>query len=497
MRLVKLVSAFTIAFSVLSFFPLLPPRLVGPGFGPFVLFQYLPLLFALAGTLCLAGALLYEYGGSRFVALLVCLVYATLVLDIWVAQAPGGSLLTDGQSYAATTLAVIHGGRLDVGGATTEPGMFAISSTISLITRLSISDTLLIWSYLRAILIGLTTFIVARRFLDSYRLVAIAVCLSIVADSQILKLSPYNDGTFGFVFFMLAVVVLMNLPMPRLASYGILFLVMLASIVTYTIVPFAIILFALYSAVQQKLTGRIPFARRGVTNPITSPISVALAVVLPYVGWAIFDFNYLFAPASDLLSNMRSLLFSHSGLSGGGAHVGLLFSLVQLLAANVGASPLDLGYLVPIWFLFLYGGGIVLWFLATVRHKAILLPDSYVIGSLIIVGLVLFLLIGGAEWIRVLPYFAPFLSVTILAWIQRAPKGRWIALSIMTLVLLFTIPSVAVNLPLVGVGGAVYPAGLAGGAFTNAYRVGSAVFSGGGLATLNYTLYSKITSPVK
>ena len=464
----------------------LPSGSLPPGFGPLALFGYMPFLVPYCISLAALGFLMFRLRESRTRGLIVTVAYAVLTVSIWQIKIPDGVFL-GGTYYGAITTNVLHTGHLSYVGWGTYPLIFTLASTLTQAGGISLTSALTVLDLYHSVFFAVLYFLLANRFLSSVRLAAGAATLSMIADEQLLRDPQFNVSTYGLLFFLLAIYLIYRFGSKRTGSFIALFaLISCAYTITYPMTPFLIITILFFAFV-----GSLRFHGRVYKPKIVANHSMLAIAVAPYLAWTAYVSGYV-GLGTLLFNNIRSLFFGPSASSSPAGPHGFTFYLTQLLLSNASATPFHLNYLVPLWFLVFFGLGGLIWVSMKIRRSPSA-PEASVMGALVLIGVLLFLLPGGAEWFRVLPFIAPFLGVGIFSSFFLKKGGRRFMI-VSIVIVLFTVPTLIAYSPQIGVDEAQYQWEFASGNYLTQHGTGNSIFIGSGIVTTDYALQSEVNA---
>jgi len=458
----------------------LPSNLVGPGFSSFVLLQYYPFFIAYSFCMTCIGALWFRRGENAAVSLALVTIFSILTISLWGVKDPGGKNLFSGIAYGVIANQYLSSGHLFLQGWGEYPSVFVVSTFLSRLTGGNLFEVFAFLDAYGAVFVGVFYFLLVNLFVKSARASAVGATLAIIADEELTKINEFPPY-FGVLFCLILVYLMFKLSSATRSNALIVFsLVSLGAVLTYPGTLFIIFLIAIATTLAEIQHSR-PFNR----------LVFVIAPLLAWVAWSVYmttfvQYGGLFVDQLlRVLFGPQSSVVSHSGSQSFG------FYVFQLLSSNLTSLPYSLGLLLPIWFFAFFGGGSIVWFYTGLRgHRKT--PPLSLYFALALAALLLIILQypTGTGWVRVLPLIAPFMSVAILSVFSIRSRSK--LLPVLVIVLVLALPTIIAYTPTQGSQFTTYSWGFASGDFLESHLAGNSVYLGGGVSTLNLSLYTRI-----
>ena len=399
-------------------------NMVAPDFSASVLIGYEPelvsfLIFVFAIVLYFALMNPTPVNG-----LVVCLAFSMFFMGTWISKAPGGTVLLSGASYGSYTNEVVTSGHTSYAFWEIYPSLFLYSGALKISTGLSMLDTIGVLSSLRIIFYVLPVYLIALRFLP-VRAGTVATIISIVGDSELIRNPPFNIETFGFITFMFFALLLFR--QKSLHSGGAISVVLacVACVLSYPLAG------AIVAAIAAYMTWHRVVNKPSGIFPVSMLILLVILVAVWNAFYSVSITNWLVLVYHNIL-----VLLGHSSIQTGHS-AGPSSTLFLLLSAD-GSNAANFGYLLFVWFFLLDVLGL-LYFLKELRKNKTSM--KFAVIPLLVVGVVLLLLPGGAEWTRILPFIDPLLAVFVVTHLRLARGKQLIALAVIVAVSLPTLVS--------------------------------------------------------
>jgi hypothetical protein len=482
----KVLMVVALTYTLLCLVLPLPANLTEPGFSSYILFEDPWFLTLYSLSLVSMGLLWYLSMEDRLASTLVVLLFSLLTINLWEAKAPGGSFLIRSLPYgpgdtinaASLTSNILESGHLVLNQYGVYPATYLIGSSFAYTSGVPLVSSIALLDTLFSMLIGLLSFLIIDSFSKSHGLSAAVTMLSIIADEVLFKQPPYTQYDFGVLaFFLMSILIVRSLLKDvRSNRHGLpLAIIYLASVFTYAITPFVVVIMAILS----KLT------RSGYS---LSSKTIAFTLV-SFAAWSAYvSLPLLLAFAQNLLR----FLGVSKGTPLPGAHHMFGYYLLQLLSTNIASLPYNLGYLLPAWFLVFFGVGTVIWLVVKTMHIPVNVAPAFIMGGLLLTAVIV-LLTGyptGTAWPRVLVYMAPFTGVTVLGILGH--RRRLYVTVVVAVVLLLTLPTIIAYTPTVGDSYANYAWEISAGNYLSTRMTGGVVYFAIGILTLNFSFNSKL-----
>jgi hypothetical protein len=481
----KVASLLMITTAIATFLLPFPQKLVSPGFSSLILLNDYPFSILFLVTLVLLGFVWYGAENSRLMAFVSSLVFSLLIMDVWL-KAPYGYLL-GGYSFSAYVFDVLQTGHSTLFGIS-WPGYYLIASVLILFNSSSVLS-LTLFDILRTLLYVLFSFLIIQRYIQSYRLAALGVMLSVVADFFICTSPMFDIVSFGWALFPMEVFVTLTLIDRFSFKRNVVFAILMAGLaVSYPGAPPVLILIISFALVTKLLD------RRFIHAPAMGKLLMSLFLLIALSG--AFS-SYLSTQGTRIVLDSAEYGLTNAfqvitgtikqNSTSGGAGYGYLF---QLLSSRLNSLPLWISALLPGWFIVLYVAGTVASFVDRSKKRETKFPESYVVIPILLSGAILFSFNGGAEWIRVLPFIGPFLATTVMLNLKRHPRFLYPAAVVSILIL--ALPTVVAYYPEVGTFGANFPVQVNAGIFVQHHFPNGTIYLGDGLVFSNSGFLSRI-----
>ena len=449
-----------------------------PGFNSFELFSDNVFLVTSIITLSLIGIGWYLWGDERLVSLALCCAYSEYFLGLWV-RVPGFSFATSvTTSYSVLTTHHLNPVLLQA----TTPTHILISAFLTTVGGSSLEQVLTWMNLLMPLGITLFSFFIIEKFLHSARLTSLAVMISVIADSQLSKAPPFDHDFYGALFFLIVMFTFLQLGGPRVGVAAVPFVLSFTSgVITYPMTSFVVELCVILGLIAAIAGGRMK--GQPIPRAVTGVVITSLTI---YLVWNIYVATY-FNLGNIVTSNILNLILNPFSNGQGSAAIGgssgySSFYLFQLLSSNLNSEPYGLGLLLPAWFLFLYGAGAIVYVVQRLWRRQRDLPSWSLIAAMIVTGVLLLLLPGGAEWVRLLPFLGPFMAVALLY--PFASKHKATGFVVLCSILVLSIPTAIAYYPEVGTVGAIWQWEVSAGTFVQLTAPSSTIYIGSGLTSI-------------
>ena len=433
------------------------------------------LLYVAIGVLILV--LWYGSETRPLIAAVVVVLFAVVFFNVWTFRIPGGEFIFGGVNQASVVKGIVDTSHIISYSNSEFPALYLFQTFLGVVGGFSLANDFLLFAIVKPALIALMSFLVIREFVKSPRAAALAVLLSIIADIYLSADSTFDISAYGILIglvCLLGYAVLLRRPTRSAIAF---FLVcLLAAVISYPLTPLV-------------LAGGIfldTFARRTRLALGGSNLGLPL-VVTALVAYAAYGLYYFIEVFRSALGNIT---FVAHGSGGGSTPHSLTYYLTLWLSADLAGSPSGIGGLTLFWFLLVFGIGTILWLVNTLAKKT-RVTNGFVLMSLIL-GIGLFALGGGSEWVRILPYLGVFYCGIIVAVLAPSRKP-FVQISLMILILTLTVPTIVAYYPRISTQDATYDWQFASANFFQSYHSDSKTLVGVPLPFIDYSVASSQT----
>lgn len=450
----------------------LPSDITSIGFSNLVLLNYPPFVILYVAT-CMGLAIWWYRARENLEFGLIVILTSILFVPIWETKMPGGFVYGESIFIAGAVKSILSTGFIPAGselnslmGITGAPGIFTLFVPISSLTGMTVVMAFALFSFVRAVCLGLFSFLVARELTISNRTASMAAILSLVGNPFALLPtdSPYAESAVGVVLFFITTFCLVkSFKSKSIAWISASIIFILASSITYIFTTTIIIILLMTFLLSQKLG---LFKPKLTFHPKLLTFAIISFSTVYFIGQASYSI-VLDWIEGFFESSANTNLHYHS------------FALLIHLKAYFGNEPVPLLLLQLFWVcLFLVALGKWAWELPhvhSVTHIAVI--------ALFISGIPLLFLIGGYDETRLIYEMPLFLGVVLVN--SRFPRKRPRDI-FMFGIFLIMLPTLVAFYPSAGIQAAQYSSSFAAGNFlSNSACVNAKFFSVVGIASFN------------
>lgn len=436
-----------------------PNDLLTPGFSSLVVLESPSVVFWYSLAFVLIGTLWFVWGDSKVIACSAAVSFSFLFLEIWESKVPGGAFLFSGYEYSSILSQIQATGHFTFRGLFSYITIYDLGASLKSMS--GIQTTVVLWTLeaLWGSLIGLFSFLLANQYLTSSRLASIAVFLSVIGDFQLSKLPPFDVGAFGVLFVLIGLYAVKRLLAGPRREFPIVLILLLGETLVYPLTLLIVILVLVIYLLQRSVGPSANPNSRAASKDKGIYWILILGIAL-YSTWTFFTY-----PVATLASGFLRALLGPSSVSQGSllsTSGGPIFYLLRLFYSNTSAIP-GISWILPFWFIFLFACGGIVWLGSKILRKR-RGPELYMVIPILLVGVLLFMLPGGSEWTRIMPYLGLFLSISFVMAASN-PKSRIPLGVICVVVLVLSLPTIVAYYPTIGTNGAKFGWEIAAGNF--------------------------------
>ena len=454
-----------VLFAALTLVLPLPPSLLSPVFSNQVVFDYLPFVISFAFSCILYGVIWFHHP-DKATMFVISVLFSVMYLSVWESKVPNGAFLSSAPSYASASSLLTSSARLS-GNSVGSPGSVLIQASLALSSALGTIGTFWIYSLLYSTCIGAFVFLLANELTGNPKIGTLASMLAVLSNPLFIDLpdSLYAERPLGTLLFII-ILYLFVLSIRGNKKATVPLVVIFASLtLSYVLDALIFIMIMLVVYCYGLFSGR----RKSSFSYVGTAILLEVCI---FGSWIIYNA----VTRSVIIGNFLRLLLT--GVSSGnvGAHS---FNLYITVSSYLGSQATVLA-IIPVWWLLLvYGAGGLIWLRSLFHHRGL---PTIVTLPVVLIGISLFFLPGGAEFFRIANELSILLSVMLVAEVSRSkPK---IAMGLCVLILILVLPSVAAYYPSIGTA-TQYPTNFAAGDFLMRSSCQPFILTAEGIASLH------------
>lgn len=360
---------------------------------------------------------------SMVSATLPVFVYSFVFLNFWIIKSPvpfnGESILRLGNVQDINQMHHIVYSL----GYLQYPGIFLVTSSIGALTGLPVDLAGLLAEVLRPLLISLFTFCVALRVSKKIELALLVTILSFQADIMLSNMPAFQPESMGLELFLISILASLLIWSGNLSKANLVLLLVLlvGTAISYSLASAILgMLFVVFSAYLR--------SKDKHANALANYVVVGALSVEIFSIW-----NLLFATQIPSLVTLVP-----QGLSNLFA-LNHYFNFVREVNTYGAQGYLWTSATNQVDFALLFAIPSVIVLCDLIKRRVCFLHVMVLYLFLFIIGLLLF--IGGADWIRILYYAAPFTSMILMERVFSHSRAYSLKVILLAMLVIFSFPS--------------------------------------------------------
>ncbi len=405
-------------------------------------------------------------------------LYAFIFLNFWITKSPV-PLYEESAYRIGFVKDVISSGHINLSlGYVEYPAVFAFGSIFTTISGLPLISSIFVLELSRAVIIALLIFVISLRLLNNIFASSVASILAIQDDIMLSRMPAFHPEVFGLIFFLLGILILTQKGDRRPLTVT-LMIALAAGSMSYSLsVAFVFV------AAAGILIGSRLFK---IIKPSLINYKLLALVLIIFLFWNLYVATQILAVVSSSLQIGSLFDISH------------YYYLSTVANSNTVSTPFWVGTSTYLSVLALFGLPLIL-----VTYDALILPvysrfvkrsfkiEEILFFSLLLAGIPLLAITGGAEATRLLYYLAPFSSMILIQKVLASKKKNILLFAIIVVLIiglsfpLFLAYNTQNNF------NSNYPQSLDAGSFIQSYDVShynAPIFGGGGLSGITGAFY--------